>query len=132
MKILIFLVALAYVNAAGASPQPIARPHEKASQQEKGGSEDAPDNIGTATMRKDGTIVLSLIYSFPQGGHTTPAKFIYKPGHPEYKSVLRHLGGMKPGESKGVKPWPTTMNTPPPDLNAPLSPELKDFTWPKK
>ncbi|HEY0491241.1 MAG TPA: hypothetical protein VGD30_17150 [Telluria sp.] len=82
-------------------------------------------------MLKDATIVLSLIYWFPGGGHTTPAKRTYTPRHPKYKEILRHLGGMKPGEVKGVKPWPTTTDAPPPSFNRPLPPEFKDFLWPE-
>jgi len=36
-------------------------------------------------------------------GHGT---LVYPPGHPQYKEVLDHLGGLKEGEQKCVPPWP--------------------------
>jgi len=130
MKSLILAMALTYVHAANATPPANERSQEQAYQGKAAVKPNVPDNIGSATMLKDRTIVLSLIYWFPGGGHTTPAEFTYKPGEPKYEEILRHLGGMKPGESKGVKPWPGTTDTPPPDFNAPLSPDLKDVPWP--
>ena len=60
--------------------------------------------VGTATMREDGTIVLDLRAESPQGD-IGPALFEYAPSDPDYQSVLAHLGGLKPGESKLVPPW---------------------------
>lgn len=130
MKSMIFAMALACAHAAHAAP-PAKEPSQGRTYQDKTAVEPVPDNIGHATMLKDRTIVLHLIYWFPGGGHTTPTNIEYKPGHPEYKEVLRHLGGMKPGESKGVKPWPTKAITPPPDFDKPLPPEFKDFPLPE-
>lgn len=64
-----------------------------------------PESIGSATMRADGTIVLELRAT---DGHGTvgDALLEYPPGHPEYAGVLEHLGGLEPGESKPVAPWP--------------------------
>ena len=60
--------------------------------------------IGSATMAADGTITLHLT-------RTADGKFVegmltYKIGDPGYQGVLAHLGGMKPGETKPVPPWP--------------------------
>jgi hypothetical protein len=63
------------------------------------------DPIGVATMEGDGTIVLQLRAEGP-GGQRGDALFRYPKGHPEYDQVLRHLGGLKKGESKPVPPWP--------------------------
>jgi hypothetical protein len=30
----------------------------------------------------------------------------YPPMHKDYAAVLKHLGGLAPGQSKGVPPWP--------------------------
>lgn len=61
-------------------------------------------SIGTATMEPDGTIVLQLRAEGP-GGSIGDALFRYPPDHPEYRSVLDHLGGLHPGEGKPVPPW---------------------------
>jgi hypothetical protein len=60
--------------------------------------------IGTATMRADGTIVLDLRAEGP-GGAVGQGRLTYPPDHPQYAAVLRHLGGLRPGETKPVPPW---------------------------
>jgi hypothetical protein len=65
----------------------------------------AEESIGVARMRADGTIVLELRARGP-GGTTGHGMLEYPPGHPRYREVLRHLGGMKPGEVKNVPPFP--------------------------
>ena len=64
----------------------------------------APAPIGTARMEPDGTIVLDL--TAREGGTVGHARFPYPPGHPHYEMILRHLGGLRPGESKLVPPFP--------------------------
>lgn len=120
MKSLILAMALAYVHAANATPPTKEHSQDKAHQDKTAVKPNQPDNIGSATMLEDRTIMLALIYSFPGGGHTTPTNLRYRPDHPEYADLLRHLGGMKPGEVKGVKPYSGSVETPPPDLSAPL------------
>jgi hypothetical protein len=61
-------------------------------------------SIGSATMQDDGTVVLDLRAT--AGGAHGDARVVYPPTHAEYKRVLDHLGGMKPGETKPVPPWP--------------------------
>jgi len=63
-------------------------------------------SIGTATMRQDRTIVLDLIASGP--GLLGDGRLTYSPGDPNYESILRHLGGLRPGEVKQVQPFPPT------------------------
>lgn len=62
-----------------------------------------PQTIGSATMTDDGTIVLTLRAT---GRGIGDAQIKYPPGSPHYAEVLRHIGGLKPGESKLVPPWP--------------------------
>lgn len=64
----------------------------------------APAPIGTARMQADGTIVLDLVAR--QGGAVGDARLIYPPGHPDHAMILRHLGGLRPGEVKPVPPFP--------------------------
>ena len=65
----------------------------------------SPASIGSATMEQDGTIVLMLRAEGP-GGTVGDAMFRYPKTHPDYQKTLDHLGGLKPGESKPVPPWP--------------------------
>lgn len=60
--------------------------------------------IGTARMEDDGTIVLDLRAEGP-GGIEGDAQEIYPPHHKDYAEILRHLGGLQPGETKFVPPW---------------------------
>jgi hypothetical protein len=70
-----------------------------------GGMNEPDESIGQATMRDDQTIVLNLRAEGPSGiiGH---AQLVYPRSHAEYCRILRHLGGLDPGESKLVPPWP--------------------------
>jgi len=63
------------------------------------------ESIGEATMESDGTIVLLLRAEGP-AGERGDALLRYSPSHREYQDVLKHLGGLKPGEKKPVPPWP--------------------------
>jgi hypothetical protein len=62
------------------------------------------DQIGTATMNADATIVLQL-RATASDGTTGDGQLIYPPAHPRYAEILRHVGGLRPGESKPVPPW---------------------------
>jgi hypothetical protein len=60
--------------------------------------------IGTARMAPDGTIILDLVAR--TGGAVGQGRITYPPGHPQYETILRHLGGLRPGEEKPVPPFP--------------------------
>ncbi|OAI41434.1 hypothetical protein AYO40_03220 [Planctomycetaceae bacterium SCGC AG-212-D15] len=83
-------------KASSPAPTPTLDPPSVPAQQDK---KSPPAAIGTATMEEDGTIVLDL---------RTPAMalFRYPPDDKEYKEILKHLGGLKRGETKLVPPWP--------------------------
>ena len=59
--------------------------------------------IGTATLEKDGTLVLMLRAEGP--GMLGDSRVTYPPGDPNYQAILAHLGGIKPGETKPVPAW---------------------------
>jgi hypothetical protein len=61
--------------------------------------------IGAAMMESDGTLVLTL-RAESEGGLVGHYQVRYRPDDSDYDDVLRHLGGMKPGEEKAVPPWP--------------------------
>ncbi len=62
------------------------------------------DSIGMAIMLDDGTVVMDL--RAQSGPVLGDARITCKKGDLHYESVLKHLGDMKPGESKPVPPWP--------------------------
>jgi hypothetical protein len=62
-------------------------------------------SIGVARMEADGTIVLQLRAEGP-GGSIGDALIRYPVGHPQYREILQHLGGLEKGQSKPVPPWP--------------------------
>jgi len=64
-----------------------------------------PASIGSATMTADGTIVLQLRATGP-GPAIGDALIRYPKGHAKYGEVLKHLGGLKPGETKPCPPFP--------------------------
>ena len=63
------------------------------------------NSIGVANMSEDGTITLLLRAEGP-GGIVGDAVMTYGRSHKQYADILKHLGGLKPGEEKSVPPWP--------------------------
>jgi hypothetical protein len=68
-------------------------------------TEPAPASIGTATLQQDGTLILDL-RTDARDGARGEARLVYAPSHPQHAEILRHLGGLSPGQSKPVAPWP--------------------------
>jgi hypothetical protein len=64
-----------------------------------------PSSIGRATMEADGTIEMELRAEGPRGARGE-GRLVYRPGDRDYPMVLKHLGGLKPGETKPVPPFP--------------------------
>ena len=63
------------------------------------------ESIGVATMDADRKIALRLRAETDDGA-VGEGYFTYAPDDKDYESVLRHIGGLEPGESKPVPPWP--------------------------
>jgi hypothetical protein len=60
--------------------------------------------IGSATMLKDGTIVLEMNTSMDGGpGHLTQR---IRRGDVQYASTLKRIGGLRPGETKALTEYP--------------------------
>lgn len=96
------------ILVAGLLALPALQNPTRADPPETAGSEGDADAIGEATMRDDETIVVNLYrVSNCEGPFIQPhAQFVYPPSHPSYRRILEHLGGLKPGESTLVPPWP--------------------------
>lgn len=60
--------------------------------------------IGNAKMLADETLVLTL--RAETGAAVGHAEFQYAKNDPEYARILKHIGGLKPGEEKQVPPFP--------------------------
>jgi hypothetical protein len=63
-----------------------------------------PPNVGTITMAADGTVTL-MLRSLPPGP-IAETLVKYAPGDAHYKDAVDHVGGLKPGETKMLPPWP--------------------------
>jgi hypothetical protein len=102
--------ALAGVGAfgcAGARTDGTPPASDRSWQQPRKENLEEPQTIGAATMTADGTLELTL--SATDGhGLIGDAFFRVAPGDKDYEMWLKHLGGMKPGESKHVLPFPET------------------------
>ncbi len=57
-----------------------------------------------AEMAPDGTITLTL--RAVGGAMIGDGRLVYPPKHPQYDEIKKHVGPMKPGEQKPVKPFP--------------------------
>jgi hypothetical protein len=58
---------------------------------------------GTVTMQDDGSLTLHLRQT--SDGKDIDDTLTYKPTDRGYDSVLRHLGGLDPGDTKSFRPW---------------------------
>ena len=58
---------------------------------------------GTAAMLDDGTVSLHLRQT--SDGKAVNDTLVYKVGDHAYDNVVRHLGGLRPGETREFGPW---------------------------
>jgi len=93
------LVAMSIAMAFGASSIAVAT----AGSLNEGVFRLAEESIGTASMELDGTIVLRLVAR--QRGMSGEGVLRYAPSDPHYPGILRHVGPIKPGETRPVAPW---------------------------
>ena len=61
------------------------------------------DSIGMAEMSADGTITLHLKSLWPDPHEDSD--LTYAPDDPQYGEIRKHLGGIKPGQSKPIPPF---------------------------
>jgi hypothetical protein len=109
------LIALTACRANG--PEPASTPAASATAtatDSRGGTDSAAPSastdagqapsIGEARMLADGTIVLQLRAEGPNA--VGDAQLTYHKADKDYAKILEHLGGLQPGESKPVPPFP--------------------------
>jgi hypothetical protein len=59
--------------------------------------------LGTAEMLDDGSIALHLRSA--SDGKPVGSTVTYKVTDRAYDNILRHIGGLRPGETKEFRPW---------------------------
>jgi hypothetical protein len=59
--------------------------------------------LGTAAMLDDGTLTLHL--RLTSDGRPINDYLTFRVGDRAYDSILRHLGGLRPGDTKQFRPW---------------------------
>ena len=62
-------------------------------------------SVGTAEMKSDGTLWLKLRSDGGDGAPVAEAMKIVKPDDKMYSYYLKHMGKMKPGETKSIPPF---------------------------
>lgn len=65
----------------------------------------APDNVGSAYMKPDGTIEMRL-RTETDDGTVGEALLVIPPSDPRHAAMVKHLDGIKPGEGRSIKPFP--------------------------
>src|SRR3954463_2870903 len=61
-------------------------------------------SIGMARMLADGTILVGV--AARGSNDRAQAVLMLEPGDTQYQPLLDHIGGLKPGETKSIPPWP--------------------------
>jgi hypothetical protein len=64
----------------------------------------AAPSVGVATMLENGTILIGV--RGPAVDGPLQAVLMIEPGDTNYQQIIDHVGGLKPGETKSIPPWP--------------------------
>jgi len=65
----------------------------------------APEpSVGVARMLENGTILIGI--RGPAVDGPLQAVLMIEPGDTNYQQIIDHVGGLKPGETKSIPPWP--------------------------
>jgi len=90
---------------ASAKPNPTAPPPRSTLPVYPGDGLDAPPaDVGSATMLDDGTLRLNLRSETDHG--IAESLLIVSPNDARYSGMVKHLGGIKPGETCRIPPFP--------------------------
>lgn len=66
---------------------------------------EAPKSVGNAYMKDDGTLEMTFRTIGP-GGIIGEAYKVLAPDDPQYAAMVKHLGGIGPGEGRAIPPFP--------------------------
>jgi len=61
----------------------------------------AAKSIGVVRMLADRTIMVGV-----GSGDRAQAVLMLRPGDTQYQPLIDHVGGLKPGDTKSIPPWP--------------------------
>ena len=86
--------------------------------EENSGPAPTPASVGVATMLPNGTILVGV--QGPGDDSRAQAVLMVEPGDSTYQPIIDHVGGLKPGETKSIPPWPG--QPPPPNDDPPRVP----------
>jgi hypothetical protein len=64
-----------------------------------------PASVGTATMAQDGTLTL-MLRTETADGLVGEMVMVVPPGDPRHAGMVRHLGGIAPGQARAIPPFP--------------------------
>jgi len=64
-----------------------------------------PTSVGMAEMERDGTLKMHL-RTETGDGTIGEALLVVAPNDKRYADMVRHLGGLKPGEARAIPPFP--------------------------
>lgn len=67
-------------------------------------AESPPASVGVARMLDDGKILVGV--PGPNDNDRAEGVLVVEPGDSTYQRLIDHLGGLKPGETKLIPPWP--------------------------
>lgn len=70
-----------------------------------------PENVGSAYMQPDGTLEMSL-RTETEDGTIGEALLVIPKGDPRYADMVKHLGGIGPGEGRTIPPFPAADDAP--------------------
>lgn len=68
-------------------------------------AEPSGKTIGSAQLTSDGILEV-MLRAESEDGAVGDAFFAYRKGTPDYEAMMKHIGGLKRGESKPVPAYP--------------------------
>lgn len=65
-----------------------------------------PRTVGQVEMNQDGSLTVYRGSDASGPVVIEPSQIVIPPGHAQYEELIARVGGLKPGETKGIPPRP--------------------------